>query len=182
MSILWRIDYETDRDWRDASQRARTRALKAATLSMAMLWRKEFLRLHFQPGNATRYGYAPRKPNYLKKKARAGSREKIGKYGRSRASFSGVAGGGVIDLVYRGLLRRRILQGSTVQGYPTRATVTLRGPDYFTTRPRKPPNMAREILTIIDRERTVLRYEASTTFYRVLKEKRPRGRPKKIQP
>lgn len=180
MSVLWHIHLENDVDWRDASERAKGRALKASMLAMATLWQREMLPLHFAPGNSQRYGYQHRKPAYLKRKARGGSVAKNA-FGRSRASFSGVAGGGVIDLVYRGLLRRRIIKQSQVRGFPTRATVTLVGPDYFTTRPRNPerPNLAREILTIIDRERKVLRFEATDTFYRVLRDRRGRGRPRK---
>jgi hypothetical protein len=181
VSVLWRINLESDTDWQEASERARTRALKAAMLAMASTWKEQMLPRHFQPGASTLYGYQPRKPSYLKRKARAGSTAR-NSYGRSRASFTGVAGGGALDLVYTGLLRRRILAGSTVRGYPTRATVSLRGPEYFTLRPRNPerPNLAREILTIADRERATLRAAAETTFFRVLAERRRRGRPRSL--
>ncbi len=178
MSVLWRIHLDSDADWQGASQRARTRALKAAMLAMAEMWKRDYLPLHFML-HQTRYGYQKRKPEYLRRKARAGSTVKNAR-GRSRASFSKVAMGGVVDLVYQGLLKRRILK-SEVKGYPTRASVILRGPDYFTTRPRNParPNLAREILIIIDSERQALRAEATKVFYNILREPRRRGRPRK---
>jgi hypothetical protein len=180
MSVLWRIDYESDNDWQAASGRAKTVALKAAMLAMATMWQKQYLPMHFLPGNAQRYHYQPRKPKYLQRKMRAGDTTKNA-HGRSRASFTKVAGGGLIDLVYRGLLRRLILKQSTVRGFPNRATVYLVGPDYFTLRPRRPerPNLAREILVILDSERKALRFEATTTFYEALRKSPRRGRPKK---
>lgn len=181
MSVLLYIEKSDSPDWAAASQRARTEALKASTKAMAEEWKDKYLPRHFEPGNAARYGHQPRKPKYLAQKARAGSREK-NKYGRSNASFSKVAGGGLLDLVFRGNLRRDIKSKSTVRGFPTRATVYLRGPEYFTTRPRDltKPNLAREILTIIPSERAELRATGSKAFFEVLNKPRRRGRPRRI--
>lgn len=184
MPVLWFIDVQNSAQWKAASERAQTSALKAATKAMATKWQRDFMPLHFQTGNSARYGFQPRKPTYLKRKARAGDREKNKgrNKDRSNASFTKVAAGGLIDLVYRGTLRKAILQDTTIRGFPSRATVYLHGPEYFTTRPRNParPNLGREILKIINSERAELRAEATLAFNKELNRPRKAGRPKRI--
>lgn len=183
MAVLWRIDLAGDVDWREKSQRGVARAQKAGLLAMGTEWKQKYLPLHFQPGNRERYSLQPRTPQYLKRKLRAGDRKKNAR-GRSRASFTKVALGGAVDLVYTGLMRRQVTKHAKIRSFPTRCTVVITGPSYFTRRPKNPkhPNLALEVVRLIPEELDELRKTAARVAVETLSRSRGPGRPRKKIP
>lgn len=138
----------------DVSKRGLNRALTDAHRAVGQTWEREFLKLHFRHGNASRYGMAQRSLDYVKKKKRL-------------AGLGIVEDGGFTNLVFKGVMKRRLLgQPNVTRAFPTRASVKMFGPDYLHINPKNPhmPNMAAEILKVIPEERAVLDEVAKKQF------------------
>ena len=97
---------------------------RAAYLDMGEYWHANFLPRHFEPDAAREYGYKRRSSAYKKRKRNA-ARRNPAKYKK----------GGDVDLVYTGELEELLESFVTVRAFPTRTTVTMRGPRYVTLRP-----------------------------------------------
>lgn len=130
----------------DVSKRGLNRALTDAHRAVGQTWERDFLKLHFRHGNATRYQMKQRTLDYIKKKKRL-------------AGLGIVEDGGFTNLVFQGNMKRMLLGKLNVtRAFPTRASVKMFGPDYLHINPKNPnmPNMAAEILKVIPEERAVL--------------------------
>lgn len=86
----------------------------------AELWQDEFLARHFTPEAKTRYHHQPRRPKYIKAKARAAAR--------------GFALAPDIDNLYTGRLYHNLQSTAAIKAYPSRATISMIGPRYITMR------------------------------------------------
>jgi hypothetical protein len=142
---------------------------REAMVATATEWSGKYLPRHFRSGAAGRYGYAKRRPRYLRRKRRLGDAGIIPRGGRS-------------DLVFTGQMEREIMASrNNIRGFPSRATITMKGPAYFRIRPKKPshPNMANEVNAIAPAERVKLVAVAATQYtksYRASVARNPRKR------
>lgn len=128
------------------SRRQRSRVLRAGNQVMGDYWQSQYLPLHWRTDARTRYRHTPRKPKYQAVKKR-------------RARIGLVKRHGLVDNVYGGIMERMLRSSKVVRAYPTRVTITMRGPNYISMRPRdaRKPHKAREITTVIPSEADVLR-------------------------
>ncbi len=127
----------------DLVRRELHEVLRTANYALGRQWAVEMLPKHFEPGAANRYSYQIRKVKYLRRK-------------RVLAALGRAEDGGMSYLVLRGHLRRALLRTArnAIRAYPTRVTIDLIGPSYFTSRPRRAgrPNLAREVTTVLQSE------------------------------
>jgi hypothetical protein len=123
----------------DLSRRELHHVLRAAHRAMGVKWAVDLLPQHFGPSAASQFGYQPR--------TLAWKRRKDAEWLRGRAE-----GGADDDLVFRGTLRRQVLLSArfNISAFPSRVTIRMTGPAYFTLRPRKAhtARIAREILSM----------------------------------
>lgn len=140
----------------------RIRQLKEMTReahrSMGLLWAYEMLPQHFTERGRLLYGYKPRTAKYMKRKIRLAAVGKAEDGGRS-------------PLVLTGALRRSALRSRyLVRAYPTRVTIPVIGPSYFTSRPRRTnaPNMGAEVVRVAPSEIKKLTEAARRGFNRKL--------------
>lgn len=111
-------------------------------------WVREFLPLHFQRGNADRYGFQARSARYRVMKSKLAAR------GRAKE-------GGQVDLVLTGATRDAITRIVSIRGFPTRTTIAMQGPRYVTFRPFRPggstqPDKPAEITAVTNDEQHTL--------------------------
>lgn len=109
-------------------------------------WYKNFFPNHFTIAAKRKYGHKDRSSKYRANK------EKLARRGI-------VAMGGVVDNVFTGDMARQLLSGSIIRGYPTRATVTMRGPNYMRMNFRSgsaQPNKKRELVALTKEEMRLL--------------------------
>jgi hypothetical protein len=140
-------------------------ASRASNRAMAEMWVGaeggfSMLADHFTPTAHYRYGYAQRSRRYLSLKMKAAAS------GRPMNGFP-VVDGGRTDLVLSGRLRHMMTAiHPLIKAFPTRATVLLFGPPYFTDRPRDPrrPNMGREVTTVLAYQERALAGRADQAF------------------
>jgi hypothetical protein len=127
------------------SGRAIQRIMKEVHAEVGQYWFDRMLKDHWAAGAAERYGYQPRTAKYLRAKIRAA------KKGKALA-------GGVVPLLYSGLLRANIGQWAAIHAYATRVSVVMHGPKYVSMRPKKPshPNMGEEITATTPAQRREL--------------------------
>jgi hypothetical protein len=97
------------------SKRALNRALKKATQAAGEIHHQKIIPDHFEPNAKYTHDYTPRTKGYSIAKANSGH--------------------GTADLVWSGASRDAFLSFATVAAYPTRYTVTMQGPNYFTMQP-----------------------------------------------
>ncbi|HEY1064809.1 MAG TPA: hypothetical protein VGE52_01810 [Pirellulales bacterium] len=122
----------TIREWRTAT--------KASTAEMGRRWHSKYARLHFTPQAEKRYGYKPRTTRYKRNKRKLAERGKV-------------QSGGVVPLVFSGLLREALLTHATIRSFPTRATVVMTVPRYVKQRPQgNRPYLAAEATMVIEEE------------------------------
>lgn len=116
---------------------------KVANTEVGEYWHKKYLKGHFKPGAAEKYGYRARSAAYLRRKKRQAEKGAITK-----------VSGQIVDNVFTGKMRAAVLRGHTTRGYPTRVTITVTGPKYLTTRFYKvdQPNKPAEIMAITAEE------------------------------
>ena len=138
---------------------------REAHRSMGLLWAHEMLPQHFTERARLLYNYKPRTAKYLRRKIRL-------------AAIGRVEDGGRSPLVYSGTLRRSSTRSRyLVRAYPTRVTIPVIGPSYFTFRPRRAsaPNMGAEITRVNPTEIRKLSDAARRAFNRKLSQL-PAGR------
>jgi hypothetical protein len=116
----------------------------------ARQWHQEILKRHFTYRAAGRYGYQPRKPDYLKQK-------------HALARKGKAIEGGRVDLVLSGLMREMLLASAQVRVSTGLTALTMVGPRYTNIRRAGSPDKAAEITRVIDEEREQL----ATTQQRV---------------
>ncbi len=117
----------------DLSIRQWRTVTKSTFAAVGEWWHSTIMPRHFEPGAESRYFYKRRSRVYLRRKARL-------------AAAGQVEEGGKAALVFRGDARRALTQFATISAYPTRFTVRMIGPKYFTMTRRDPrlPNLAAE--------------------------------------
>lgn len=107
-------------------------------------WYKNFFPNHFTTQAKHKYGHQTRSNKYQQKKERLARR-------------GVVALGGTVDNVFTGRMARELLSGALIRGFPTRATVTMRGPNYMRINFRtNRPKTKRELVTVTDQEMKIL--------------------------
>jgi len=141
MPVLYRITVVEERP-PDVTVRA-WRAIKtAAHAKQGKHWHRKFVKKHFRPGAANKYGYRPRSRKWVAKK--------IALAKRAPHKFPQ---GGRVPLVFTGETERSIRQVAIVRAYPTRCTIEMHGPRHVTMTPRgNRPWLAKEITTVSDDE------------------------------
>jgi len=142
MPIILRVELIGNRV-DDLTVRERRIVERESMVAMATEWSDKYLPRHFNSGAGSRYGYAKRRAKYLRRKRRLGEAGIIPRGGRA-------------DLVFTGQLERMVLASRhNIRGFPSRATVTMKGPSYFRIRPKNPthPNLANEVNAIAGNER-----------------------------
>lgn len=157
MTVAIKVISVTDSAPEEMSRRGLRRASKTAFQAIAEHWQDRMLPSHFRPDARHRYGHQPRSRKYLAKK-------------HALARHGVVQDGGRSDNVFRGVLRRLLLRHHVVRAYPTRATINLIGPSYFTTRPRRAnmPRQAMELTTINAAEDRTLTQVADRALTRAI--------------
>lgn len=132
---------ETDFDPREWTTKTFAKAVKTANQKIAEFWIKELLPKHFTVAGGAEYGYAKRDGGYLgRKELRVGHQKPLVGIGSKRRKS--------------GNAQRMALGGATGKGFPTRITINIPIPDYFTV--KKGINKSKELTTISDREATML--------------------------
>lgn len=128
---------------------------RAANRAMAETWIDSgMLKDHFTPTAHYKYGYAQRSRRYMARKTKLAAR-------------GIVMDGGRTDLVFFGRLRRMLTQiHPLIKAFPSRATVLLFGPEYFSDRPRDPrkPNMGKEVCTTLESQERILAGRGDQAF------------------
>jgi hypothetical protein len=145
---------------------------RESMVATATEWSAKYLPKHFTGRAASTYGYAKRRAKYLRRKRRLGDAGILPRGGRS-------------DLVFTGQMEREIMASrNNIRGFPSRATVSMKGPSYFRIRPKKPshPNLANEVNAIAPAERIKLVAVAAKQYsksYIASVKRNPRKRYKK---
>jgi hypothetical protein len=158
------------------SARAESRARKASFGAMGEKWTDDFLHLHFEPGNETRYQFAPRDDKYLEKKKREAQRANLS---QSSAIMAGVRNpvrpvlfDGMVLLVFHGDLSRDVQKSVVIKAFPTRCTIVMGSGvlPYLVEHPRSEHtvNIANEIRQVIPEEREILHRVAAGVYFRML--------------
>lgn len=142
--IMLRIE---EPDWDDLSVRAHREVARESYAAMGKFWVQKYLPDHFQPYSRAKYRYQLRTRKYMQRK-------------RALAARGLVRDGGAIDLVFSGRSRQMLTRPALIRGYPTRVTLDLDAPDYFTVRfnprgrgRRQPDKMAELGRTISSQDR-----------------------------
>jgi hypothetical protein len=138
----------------DLTVREQRIVLRETMVVMATEWSNKYLPKHFNSGASSRYGYAKRRAKYLRRKRRLGDAGILPRGGRA-------------DLVFTGAMEREIMASRhNIRGFPSRATVTMKGPHYFRIRPKNPnhPNLANEVNAVAPTERSQLVKVASRAY------------------
>jgi len=150
------IEFEiTEREAAFMSARGRNRAYKAAHAAVGRYWHEHFLKRHFEQDARGRYGYQARTAGYIRRKIR-------------EAEHGKVLEGGLVDLVYTGLLREYLSNTGVVHAYPTSVTIRMAGPHYMTVVPFKSgqPDKQKEVKTITREERDELNIVFADAFWK----------------
>jgi hypothetical protein len=131
----------------DLSRRELHSVTRAAYAAMGIKWAADLLPEHFGAGAGQRFGYAKRTEKYLRRKDILRAR--------------GLAiGGRHDDLLLTGRLRESVLRSARnlIAAYPTRVTITMHGPPYFTLRPRAKhtKRIAEEVLAMNPRHERLI--------------------------
>jgi hypothetical protein len=143
----------------DLPVRGRRSVLKEVMVEVGTTWSDKFLARHFRTGAASRYGYKQRKPKYLRRKRRMGDAGLL-------------ARGGRVDLVWSGAMEQQVMASRfNVRGFPSRATVNLKGPSYFQMKPLRNnrPHMGEEVTEISNDERQYLKGIAEKKLTKTIK-------------
>jgi hypothetical protein len=155
----------------DLSRRELHRVMRAAHRAMGVKWAIELLPEHFEPGAGNVFGYAKRTEKWLRRK------ERLKAAGRAE-------GGREDDLVFTGRLRREVLLTArfNINAYPTRVTIRMSGPVYFTLRPRGKGTvrLAREVLSMSRRHERLIGEAGERGFNAELREVRRSRRLRKV--
>ncbi len=124
----------------DIGKRKWGECVKAGLLREAQVWQRDFLPRHFTPEARVIYKHQPRKSKYLKNKERGGRRKVNGRWVT-------IQRGGQVDNVFSGDMEKLLRGSIVIKLFPSRATLTMSGPQYISMRPYKSgqPNKAAEI-------------------------------------
>ena len=118
------------RNWRKIS--------RAAMTKVGVKWHRDFMPKHFASGATRRYGYKRRSKKWREFKQRS---PRAAKGGRAPLVFEGDA--------------EQAARVATIRGFPSRATVNMILPSYFTINPSgltSAPDMVEELTTHTDPE------------------------------
>jgi hypothetical protein len=118
---------------------------------MGMHWHQNFLPLHFEPNAGNVYHMQRRTAKYLEAKQKAAQRGFLGrKHVDSKAATDA--------LTLSGTLRANVTQVATIRTFENRFKLIMPGTSYTPDRPRNPrmPPIAKEVTTLLEREKTVL--------------------------
>jgi hypothetical protein len=143
----------------DLSRRELHNVTRAAHGAMGVKWAVDLLPEHFQAGAHNAFGYADRSFKWQRfKEAQVRS-------GRADPDAAN-------DLVYQGQLRDDLLRSARnlIRAYPTRVTISLIGPEYFTLRPRRKntSQITREVLAVNTRHERAIGDAADKGFVAAL--------------
>lgn len=132
--------------WREIS--------RAAYRAVGLYWVANYLMGHFEAGAGEKYRYKFRSAAYRKRKDRLFA---AGKPFVKRGGDPVIAGSNRPN-VLTGYMMREIQRSTIVRGFPSRCTVYLIGPQYFTTRffKKNQPDKGKEITTVLPEERKQL--------------------------
>jgi hypothetical protein len=154
----------------DLVRRELHRVRRAAHRAVGVKWAVEMLPLHFGAGARDRYGYTARTAAWNRRKARL-------------KALGQAQGGAGDDLIFRGTLRSQVLMTArfNIRDFPTRVTIRMTGPEYFTLRPRAKHTrrLANEVLLVTARERRELGDTFDQAFNRELRKLRAERRLRK---
>lgn len=116
-------------------------------------WVKNFLPGHFEQGAGQKYGYQFRSKAYRERKDRAFAAHRPMQKGGAP-----VIAGSDRPNVLTGYMQQQALETNTVRGFPSRATVTIYGPAYLSTRffKKRQPDKGKEITTVRNDEVVIL--------------------------
>jgi hypothetical protein len=131
-------------------------AFRAGHQAMGRLWADKLLHEHFRPSAFRELDYQPRNPTYNKIKDKLFRRGAVIKRTGKR-----VIAGSDTPLVLTGVLREQVLTSAAanVRAFPSRVTINMSGPVYFTLRPWKSKTtirIAREVLAVSNRHAQML--------------------------
>lgn len=142
MSIPYYVDITSDPDIGKLARRFPD-IMKTVLTSVALVWHRDMLPLHFKPTSKRRYHYQNRRLGYERRK------RNWAKSGRQN-----IKQGGQSALVYSGTTEDLATGHKTVRAYPTRVTLRMPAPKWITPRRKDPrkPNMHEEVLRVIPNE------------------------------
>jgi len=155
----------------DLSRREMHRVCRASHRAIGVKWAVDLLPEHFGQGAGSRFGYEPRTHAWNKRKAALQRQGKaVGGYGD--------------DLVFSGRLRDQVLLTArfNIDAYPSRVTIRMSGPAYFTMRPRgkHTRRIAQEILAMNGRHERLLGDAGERGFEQELRKVRQERRLRKV--
>ncbi len=122
-------------------KRAMERIGKAVHTILMEYWHKHILERHFKRGAGQKYGYKPRSESYIKRRAR--------RWGMP------VEQNREYDLAFSGAMRRDLKSFATPRAFPTRFSLTMKGPKHVGMRPMggsNMPNLGEEATRVIEDE------------------------------
>lgn len=132
---------------------------KRAFAHVGNYWYKNFFPRHFTTQAKHKYNHKPRSKKWLDRK-------------RKLAQRGMAAMGGVVDNVLTGNMASELLSGAMIRAFPTRARVTMRGPNYLRMKFKagsNQPNKKRELTTLADDEFKILLAEFKRFVLREMK-------------
>jgi hypothetical protein len=151
--------------------------MQASHKAIGVKYAVDLLPEHFGPGARRMFGYAPRTEKWLRFK------ENAKRFGRVIGGRQ-VIGGRDDDLVFTGRLRDQVLLSArfNIQAYPSRVTIRMSGPVYFTLRPRGKgtARLAREVLAMSSRHERLLGDAGDRGFNEELRRVRQERRLRKV--
>jgi len=133
--------------------RALHKITKEVQKEAAYHWHRDILPGHFKEGAAQRYGYAPRV-----------TRRKLLRRKRRKPPHPLEH----LPLIHTGEAMKDILSPPHIGSYPTRVTITMPAPDYFTLNPK--PDMVAEVGVMTFREQDRIMQRMGSNAMRMLKE------------
>jgi hypothetical protein len=140
----------------ELSKRNHNRVMRAAMAEMGMTWAVDLLPEHFDKAKQGDLGYAPRTAAWQRRK------RQLYLLGRAIAPDT--------DLVLTGRLKQNVCWSARnlVRAYPSRCTITMYGPAYFTRRARskRTGRIADEVLAVNARHKRRLSDAADRGFSR----------------
>lgn len=151
---------------------------RAMHYAIGVEWTEKLLPEHFLPSAFQALGYQQRKPRYNLIKDRMFRRGELHQGRR-------VIAGSETPLVLTGRLREDLLRSrNMIRAYPTRVTIDLIGPPYFTLRPRKSKTtilIAREVLAVSDRHVRLMGIAGQRAYVSTLGRLQRAGALKKVE-
>jgi hypothetical protein len=152
----------------DVSQRGWRTALIAGWFAVGEYHDRVVQPRKFAADAASRYGYQPRSPRYMRRKQRL-----------AKASWR-VKEGGERDIVYSGVTRTAVLNRQYPRAFPTKVWVDLPTPSYVSMRPntrkRRMPALGQELVSVTAEEKGEMETEFEAAVEARLNQLRERKR------